>query len=238
MLVLRQPPPEVWDFQFMQNHYILIDFENVQVKSLALLRGAQFQVRVFLGPKNTRLPTDLVLAMKGLGDQADYILLDAGGHNALDFHITYYLGRLAAIDPQGCFYIISKDTGFDSLIEHMNRAGVECSRAVSIDSLPCVDAMSVGASVGPMGNAQAAPKAKSAARKKTAELIELVLSNFAKRKSALPRTEKTLRTTIKALCGAQYTDKEINAVFNRLVKDEHVVVDGLRVSYSLPTGNQ
>jgi hypothetical protein len=215
----------------MQNHYILIDFENVQVKSLALLQGAQFHVRVFLGPKNTRLPTDLVLAMKSLGDRADYILLDSGGQNALDFHITYYLGRLAANDTAGCFYIISKDTGFDSLIEHMNKSGVMCSRAASIESLPCVDNPAV-----PADNvvaAKVAPKAKPVTKKKAAELVELVLANLAKRKAALPRTEKTLRSTIKMLCGAQYSDKEIDAVFNRLVKEGHVVVDGERFSYRL-----
>ena len=121
-----------------QTHYVLIDFENVHVKSLALLKEKNFRVRVFLGPKNSRLPTELVLAMKSLGDHADYIVLDAGGHNALDFHITYYLGRLAAADPAGFFHLISKDTGFDSLIKHMNAAGILCERSVSIESIPCL----------------------------------------------------------------------------------------------------
>lgn len=222
----------------MQNHYILIDFENVQVKSLPLLRGAQIHVRVFLGPKNTRLPTDLVLAMKSLGGGADYIVLEAGGHNALDFHITYYLGRLAATDPAACFYIISKDTGFDSLIEHINNTGVTCSRAVCIESLPCVDAPLLAASVGVADKSTPMPNAKSAIKKKTAELVELVLANLSKRKSALPRRQKTLRTTIRALSGAQYSDKEIEAVLARMVKQKFIAFDGEKVSYVLTGGNQ
>lgn len=218
----------------MQTHYILIDFENVQVKSLALLQGQRFRIWVFLGPKNTRLPTELVLAMKSLGDHADYILLDAGGHNALDFHITYYLGKLAAADPAGCFYIISKDTGFDTLIKHVNKVGIDCKRAVSIDALPFVVASSATA---PVAKVPPIPKAKTASKKKTQELVDLVLANLAKRKSAAPRTEKTLRSTIKTLAGAQYSDKEINAVFNRMVKMKYVVVEGARVSYNLPEEN-
>src|SRR5687767_6909961 len=100
----------------MKTNYVLIDYENVHVKSLALLQGGKFQVKVFLGPKNSRLPVELVMAMKELGDKADYILLETSSSNALDFHITYYLGALVTADPEGNFHIISKDTGFDPLI--------------------------------------------------------------------------------------------------------------------------
>jgi hypothetical protein len=217
----------------MQTHYVLVDFENVHVKSLALLKGGQFHVRIFLGPKNTRLPTDLVLAMKDLGERADYIVLDAGGHNALDFHITYYLGRLSAMDPTASFYIISKDTGFDSLIKHMNKSGIDCARFVAIDELPFIDAKSA------IAVAAAAPAArkKPTSKKKVEELTALVLANLSKRKAAAPRTEKTLRSTIKMLIGAQHSEQEISAVFDNLVKKNHVAVDGKRIVYQLPVDN-
>ena len=214
-----------------QTHYVLIDFENVHVKSLALLKEKNFCVRVFLGPKNSRLPTELVLAMKSLGDHADYIVLDAGGHNALDFHITYYLGRLAAADPSGFFHLISKDTGFDSLIKHMNASGILCERSVSIESIPCLANTSTKPE---RPQAEITSKAKGLAKKKAPELVEHVLANLIKRKSALPRLEKTLRSTMRAICGAQYSEKEIEAVLNRLIKKKYVTVDGARVSYTLP----
>jgi PIN domain-containing protein len=211
----------------MKLHYILIDYENVQVKSLALLKGDHFRVRVFLGPKNTRLATELVLAMKELGERADYIVLEAGGHNALDFHITYYLGRLAAADPAGSFYIISKDTGFDSLIKHINKCGIHCERVISIDTLPCLDKLALSVKAAPI------TKEKPVTKKRTQELVELVLVNLTKRKAAAPRTEKTLRSTIKSVSGAKYSDKEIDAVFNRLVTLKYVVMEGGRISYNL-----
>ena len=100
----------------MKINYVLVDYENVQVKSLELLKEDCFQLRVFLGPNNTRLPIELVLAMQRFGERAEYIVLDNSGRNALDFHIAYYLGALVSKEPLGFFHIISKDTGFDPLI--------------------------------------------------------------------------------------------------------------------------
>lgn len=53
----------------MKTNYVLIDYENVQVKSLALLKSEHFQVQVFLGPKNLKLYRDLVVAMQEFGDR-------------------------------------------------------------------------------------------------------------------------------------------------------------------------
>ncbi len=119
----------------MKTSYVLIDFENVHVKSLALLKGDVFRVKVFLGPKNSKLPVELVLAMHELGKSADYIQLGVSGANALDFHITYYLGKLTAEDPTAEFHIISKDTGFDSLIKHLLSKNIQCKRAASIEQM-------------------------------------------------------------------------------------------------------
>ncbi|MDB6063038.1 MAG: hypothetical protein JWM78_3141 [Verrucomicrobiaceae bacterium] len=215
----------------MQTNYILIDFENVHVKSLALLDVEQFNVRVFLGPKNTRIPTDLVLAMKALGERADYIVLSAGGHNALDFHITYYLGKLAAADPTANFYIISKDTGFDSLIDHIKNSGINCQRVVSIETLP---GMAQLPGIDTTSAKKTPAKKKSASKKKTLALIDLVLANLAKRKGALPRTEKTLRSTIKQISAALHSDDELAAAFDHLVASAYIRIDGTKISYQLP----
>jgi len=59
----------------LRTNYILIDYENVQVKSLDRLQNEQFKVLIFLGPTNTKLPVDLVLSVQRLGDRAQYILL-------------------------------------------------------------------------------------------------------------------------------------------------------------------
>ena len=56
----------------LKTNYVLIDYENVQVRSLSLLKDECSHVRVFLGPKNLKLPVELVVAMQKLGDRADH----------------------------------------------------------------------------------------------------------------------------------------------------------------------
>lgn len=96
----------------MKTNYVLIDYDNVQVKSLALLAGEHFRVGLFLGVNDTRLPSDLVLAMHALGDRASYVKLDAGGTYALGFPIAYTDGGLAAAEPEA----FSRETPQDAAL--------------------------------------------------------------------------------------------------------------------------
>jgi hypothetical protein len=121
----------------MKTNYVLIDLENVQVKSLALLVADHFRVHLFLGPNYTRLPTDLAIAMHEFGERANYVRLETPGPNAPDFHIAYYLGQLAAGDPAGFYHIISKDTGFDPLVQHLKTRKIFAARSESIEAMPC-----------------------------------------------------------------------------------------------------
>jgi hypothetical protein len=121
----------------MKTNYVLIDFENVQVKSLARLKDDTFHVCVFLGPANSKLPVDLVLAMQSMGPRATYIILETPGKNALDFHIAYYLGIMSKDDPTGFFHVISKDSGFDPLIHHLKGKKIFAARSTAIEEMPC-----------------------------------------------------------------------------------------------------
>ncbi|MNF75384.1 hypothetical protein D3C84_574480 [compost metagenome] len=119
----------------MRTNYVLIDYENVQVQSLELLQQPHFKIRVFLGPNNTKLPTELAVAIQRFGDRADYIQLDTPGQNALDFHVAYYLGRLAAEDQDAFFHIISRDKGFDPLLKHLKGKSVFAVRSETIEGM-------------------------------------------------------------------------------------------------------
>ena len=217
----------------MKTNYVLIDYENVQVKSLAFLKGEHFRVRVFLGPKNTKLPVEFVLAMQELGDRADYIVLETPGSNALDFHIAYYLGVLAANDPAGFFHIISKDTGFDPLIQHLKSMKIFSVRSASIEEMPCFsEVVSVATDIkDAAGNAKLKP---SPLRISIDELIKAAVDDLIKRKASKPRTPKTLRSTIHAKCGKGLPDADIDAVYGAIVKRGYVKINGEKVTYALP----
>lgn len=96
----------------MPNQYILLDFENTQPEDLTPLKGTVYKLRVFLGSQQTKVPSTLAIQMQQLGGNADYIQIEGRGRNALDFHIAYYMGKLAAEDPGSRVQVISRDTGF------------------------------------------------------------------------------------------------------------------------------
>jgi hypothetical protein len=102
----------------MRNTYILIDYENVPVRSLPSLDAGAVQVLVFVNEDQAKLSFEVASAMQNLGSRGRYIRMSGKGCNALDFHIAYYLGVLAAKDPEASFLVISKDGGFDPLIAH------------------------------------------------------------------------------------------------------------------------
>ena len=158
----------------MKTKIVLVDFENVQPKDLASINGGAYQVKVFLGAQQAKIPLTLARTLQGFGPQAEYIQINGSGSNAVDFHIAYYIGRVAATAPDTQFYVISKDTGFDPLLKHLEERGISCQRLSSI-----ADVVS--------------------AKRTPGDKVSAVLENFAKRKSGKPRTLKTLRTTIQAL---------------------------------------
>ncbi len=103
----------------MRTNYVLIDLENVKPAAFELLNHDHFRVMVFAGSNQPKVPVDFADSLQRLGGKTGYIMISGNGPNALDFHIAYYIGRLAAENPNAYFHIISKDTGFDPLIRHL-----------------------------------------------------------------------------------------------------------------------
>jgi len=205
---------------FMRTNYVLIDFENVGVPSLSLLTAEHFRVRVFLGPNNTRLNTALAVAVQEFGQRAEYIVMEASGKNALDFHIAYYVGKLANADPNGYFHIISRDTGYDPLIRHLRTKDILAARSESIESMPCF------VSKDEARDTPSKPGAK--------DMLNEVIVDLAKRETSKPRTVKTLLSTIHARWGKELAASEIDAIYKTLLKQGRVKVEGTKVSYKLP----
>jgi hypothetical protein len=198
----------------VKTNYVLIDYENVQPESLAPLNTEQFRVWVFLGPKNTRLETGLVLAMQRFQGRGAYVTMAGHGKNALDFHIAYYLGTLAKEDPEGFFHIISKDAGFDPLIAHMKTQKVLARRSESIEAMPCFSLNS---------------------KLRREQLLDTVVDDLVKRKDAKPATIKTLLSTIQARCGKDVTSATIEAIRSELEKRGFIKIAGSKITYSFPS---
>lgn len=120
---------------------ILIDYENLQVKNLDLLYSLDTEVCVFTGPNQKNFDGGLVRSAQKFGTRLQWISISRPGPNALDFHIAYYLGQVSQCTPKPYFHIISKDKGFDALIDFMKSQDLFVDRVTSIEDIPLVKKM-------------------------------------------------------------------------------------------------
>ena len=198
----------------MRINYVLIDFENVQPESVEQLAHDHFKLLVFVGANQAKLPFEIATSLQRLGSSAEYIKISGNGSNALDFHIAYYIGQLAAADPSAYFHIVSKDTGFDPLIQHLKSKKILAGRVKAIADIPLV---------------------KASNSKSPAERLEIVLAKLQQLKAAKPRAVKTLSSTIAALFQKQVSEEEVALLVGELTKAGFVSVAGTKVSYALPS---
>lgn len=99
--------------------HLLIDFENIQPQNLDNLPTEDTHIWLFLGAVHKNLPIELVQSLLRFGERAHLIRLQKTGKNALDFYLSYYLGQITATDPQAAIGILSRDGGYDILVEHI-----------------------------------------------------------------------------------------------------------------------
>jgi hypothetical protein len=194
----------------LKTNIILIDFENVQPKDLAQLRGRPFNTKVFCSANQTKIPLDLAAELQTLGSDAEYIRIQGTGPNALDFHIAYYIGHLSAEFPRATFHIVSKDKGFDPLIKHLKSKDICCPRLASLSDI---------------SGLSAPPPAPPPDR--TQKIADRLLS----RKESRPRTLKTLTAFIKGQLNNHAADGAVSEVIARLTQRGMVTLPDGKVTY-------
>ena len=194
-------------------NYVLIDFENVQPKNLELLTKHPFKVFVFVGASQTKVSFDLADSMQLLGNNAKYIKIAGNGQNALDFHVAFYLGELAAKDKDAHFYIISKDKGFDPLIKHLKEKEISVQRVKDLAEIPPL---------------------RVSATTSSDEKVAAIVKNLGGRGQSRPRKVKTLENTINNLFTKKLEKNELTALVKELQKRKLIVVNQGNVSYKLP----
>ncbi len=197
----------------MATNYILIDFENIQPKNLEVLRHHSFKVLVFVGANQAKVPFNLAAAMQTLGDSAQYVKISGSGKNALDFHIAYYIGELAANEPGAFFHIISRDTGFDPLIRHLKSKKIKVQRERDLAEIPVL---------------------RISTATSNDEKISAIVKNLAGRGQARPRKVKTLSNTINSLFTENLSEQQLASLVKELEKKQYIKVSNSNVSYHLP----
>ena len=242
----------------MTTPFFLIDFENVQPKALNRLQPETARIKVFLGQHQSKLMLELVQALQPFGKDAEYIQIQGSGPDAVDFHIAFYIGRLAASHPGTSFTIVSKDRGFDPLVKHLGTLGIACKRVPEIPD----------ATTGAIATPAKAKPAKQAPAKKATKKLTIIVDpptsaaavkpTVAPTKTAKPATAPattakaratlvvawlqkgskpaslaTLRSTIRARFNPPLDDKQVAAVIQSLKDSKKIAVVGTKVTFAL-----
>jgi hypothetical protein len=226
-------------------NYILIDFENIQPDNLEIIKNLNFKIIIFVGSNQKKISFEMVDIIQSFGNNAEYVKIEGNGQNALDFHIAFYIGKISALEKEAFFHIISKDTGFDPLVNHLKLKKIKVQRVKNIAEIPMIQNLMNKAIPVPSITKTLPPKIienKVTPIKKAIsklpnydENIDKIIKFLKQKKAARPGTKKTLINSINNdLFQKKLTEKEIENLFDEILKREYISMNNTKVNYSLP----
>lgn len=206
----------------MAKRILLVDYENVQDLALTSL-PEDVEVRLILGAKQSKLPTELVVVAQTMGECFKYVMIKGQEANAVDFCVAFYLGEYLNQDPSAECAVLSKDKkGFDPLVKHLTVDRKFKVRRVNSqkDAFPKAGKQSVSK-----------PAVKPAGATPVEDPFDRILR--------LLRKEKIAPAKLKGLEGKlqcwlpQDSEQSRRQLLQRLIDDHWVVKNGTAVTYSL-----
>jgi hypothetical protein len=222
---------------------LLVDFENIQdLDYLKKLRNTDYEVRVFLGPHQAKLPTALVRQAQPFGSRLQWIQMEGHGKNALDFHIAYTIGMLVSEDRKRRIFVLSKDAGFDPLITYLAKRSIACERVEELgkflttkDVLPApLKPAPPAASLAPIEKPVLATAPALVTEKisgKAPPLTEIILHINAIPPRTRPKKPKTLAAHLASHFKKQSPGNDFSLVVKELAKQGKISITGDKLSY-------
>ena len=196
-------------------NYIFIDYENVHDVDLSLVENKTNNVTLLLGARQKKLDAGLVEKLLENAASVQLVRLTSSGKNALDFAVAYYLGKAVNADPAAYFHIISKDTGFDPLIEHLKSRSVRAYRHDDYSSL-------ISKAI-----SKTAPKVND-------DLLDRVITHLRKHANNRPKRKKTLVTHLTDAFLKSTNGNEVEELIESLTQAGHIqIADKGSVTYTL-----
>ena len=106
--------------------HVLLDYENVQPSDAELraLVPDVDQVWVFHGPHQREVEKRFA----SFGTGATAVPISKSGKNALDFHLSFYMGYIASRNPDSKMVVVANDKGYEPMLEHAKAMGFEVRR--------------------------------------------------------------------------------------------------------------
>jgi hypothetical protein len=216
----------------LPTNHVFVDVENVKVIDPAVIGSKNLRLHLFLGPHQRKLDVEVVEKLLEHSQTVQMIRSPKSGKNALDFVLAYHLGQAVQGDPKGYFHIVSKDAGFDALVELLKSRHVKVRRH---DDWTALHFQSVAKTpmndVAPAVSSTPAPNATGA---KLFQNAAKLLENLRKSEKNRPKKQKTLITHARNFSGKDKPESEAEKVVGELQKAGHLAIDEKgTVSYKL-----
>lgn len=195
-----------------RTQYVFVDYENVQIVDLDLVAGKPVVVELLIGKQHTKLPVEMVEQMQKYSGQVKLVRVGTSGHNALDFVLACRVGAVSSIDAKGYFHIVSGDTGFDALIQHLRKDKILARRDKSFASAFIMETPAI------------AP----------GDWVRVVRESLKQNKTNRPKRVKTLLSQINSCLGKKLTEDELKDIVQTLTNERDIEVgENGEVSYRI-----
>ena len=143
----------------MKELFALVDFENVQptFEELGKLAPGFTDVWLFHGPHQVKQAQQWT----GANDRVALVPRSGKGSNALDFHLSFYLGYVAARHPDAHLVVVANDRGYDPMLAHARLLSFTVKR-VGHKATPATKKVATSVARAPAAAAKTAPAKKLA----------------------------------------------------------------------------
>lgn len=208
-------------------NHVFVDFENVSAIDVSLLGSKAVSFTLLLGAKQTKLDAGLVEKLMEHAASVQLIRLASSGKNALDFALAYYVGRAVSANPAAFIHIVSKDTGYDPLVEHLRSRHIHAHRHDSFATLTFSGSSKVAA-VAPKGEATASKAGTVLAAVETVpkeDPLTRVLERLRKNLTGRPKKKKTLVSHLRSTLVKDATEAEAASLVEALREGGYISID-------------
>ncbi|MFG6366824.1 MAG: hypothetical protein K1W16_00080 [Lachnospiraceae bacterium] len=118
-------------------NYYFIDYENVHADGFIGIEnlGADDIICVMYTEQSKTFSLELVEKILRQKAKLESYKAGTGAKNSLDFQLASYLGYMIAKseDAEDCFYIVSRDTGFNHLVDFWAERNVKVKRVANFE---------------------------------------------------------------------------------------------------------
>jgi hypothetical protein len=191
---------------------ILVDFENIQKLEFEHIDTTDTDILIFVGRSQSKIPFQLVEKAQTFGERLRWLKIAGDGKNNLDFHLAFELGRLCEQYKNDVeLIILSKDSGYDSLIKYINDLRGHASRI-----------------------ANAAELADSTKQLPTSNFTSNIIGNLTKiNNQKRPRTRITLKKHIESLLRDKVSSNEIDLIIEEMFVRSLLTLTNNRLKYNI-----